>query len=129
MNDTKKVKVCFVLYWIKTKGEKWLPTLKKHYCSIKIIAGTSHFKHKYRSRKIIIQHLHQCQLVWKKYNILIFYNTALIPCQSIGIVELQNKNKIVYFDGYIMYLYKRRFTQHKDSVWKTTSRKYLDWLN
>lgn len=35
----------------------------------------------------------------------------------------------MYFDGQIMYLYKWRFTEHKDYVWKTTSRKYLDWLN
>lgn len=52
----------------------------------------------------------------KTYYILIFDKTAIIHCQSEGMVELQNKNKIVYFDGYIMYLYKRRITQHKDSV-------------
>lgn len=52
----------------------------------------------------------------KKYYILIFYNTALIHCQSIGMVELRNKNKILYFDGHIMNLYKRRFTQHKNFV-------------
>lgn len=52
----------------------------------------------------------------KKYYILIFYNTAFIHCESIGMIELQNKTKILCFDGYIMYLYKRRLTQHKDSV-------------
>lgn len=40
----------------------------------------------------------------KKYYILIFYNTAFIHCESKGMVELQNKTKILYFDGYIMYL-------------------------
>lgn len=99
----KKVNVCLVLYWIKTNEEKMVTDVKKtllFYKSLvlRILNISIDPRKNYTTSASM-------SVSMKKYYILIFYKTALIPCQSIEMIELQNKNKILYFDGHIMYLH------------------------